>query len=61
VRLGIFWLVIIAVVIFIMEEWEDMESKQVKGKGKKQIKKWKKNRTKKETKKVSKIKTGTVY
>jgi hypothetical protein len=31
---GIFWLVIIALVIFRMEGWEKMESKEVKGKGK---------------------------
>jgi hypothetical protein len=34
VGLGIFWLVIIALVIFRMERWEEMESKEVKGKGK---------------------------
>jgi hypothetical protein len=35
VQLGIFWLVIIALVIFRMEGWEEMESKEIKGKGKK--------------------------
>jgi hypothetical protein len=35
VQLRIFWLVIIALVIFRMEGWEGMESKEVKGKGKK--------------------------
>jgi hypothetical protein len=34
VLLSIFWLVIIALVIFRVEEWEEMESKEVKGKGK---------------------------
>jgi hypothetical protein len=56
VQLGIFWLIIIALVIFRMEEWEEMESKEVKGKRKN--KDVEKNRTKKQTKKVSKIKTG---
>jgi hypothetical protein len=34
VRLSIFWLVIITLVIFRMEGWEKMESKEVKGKWK---------------------------
>jgi hypothetical protein len=43
VLLSIFWLVIIALVIFRMEGWEEMESKEVKGKGKN--KEVEKNRT----------------
>jgi hypothetical protein len=40
VQLSIFWLVIIALVIFRTEGWERMESKEVKGKGKnKQVEK----------------------
>jgi hypothetical protein len=34
VQLSSFWLVIIALVIFRLEGWEEMESKDVKGKGK---------------------------
>jgi hypothetical protein len=34
VQLNIFWLVIIALVIFRMEGLEGMESKKIKGKGK---------------------------
>jgi hypothetical protein len=34
VWLGIFWLAIITLVIFRMEVWEELESKEVKGKGK---------------------------
>jgi hypothetical protein len=34
VQLSIFWFAIIALVIFRMEEWEEMERKDVKGKGK---------------------------
>jgi hypothetical protein len=34
VWLGIFWLVIIALVVFRMEEWEEMDSKDIKGKEK---------------------------
>jgi hypothetical protein len=33
VWLGIFWLLIIALVIIRMEGWDEMESKEVKGKG----------------------------
>jgi hypothetical protein len=55
VRLGIFWLVIIALVIFRMEGWEEMESKEVKGKGKNN-KEVEKNKTKKQTKKFQREK-----
>jgi TctA family transporter len=51
VQLSIFWLVIIALVIFRMEWREEIDSKEVKGKGKNM----EKNKTKKQTKKVSKI------
>jgi flagellar biosynthesis component FlhA len=48
-----FLLVIMALVTFRMGGWEEMESKEVKGKGKN--KEVEKTKTKKQTKKVSKI------
>jgi hypothetical protein len=63
VQLCVFWLVIIALVIFRMEGLKAMESKEVKGKGKNKLSsRNKKKKPKKQTKKFQRYKQGeTVY